>query len=154
MPYIHPTASVGSAIIGENTRIWQFVILGGNNISIGSNCNICAFCFIEDGVHIGSNVTIKNGVYLWKNMFVEDNVFIGPNSTFCNDKYPVSGNHDFICQPIRLERGSSIGANATILPGVVIGRDAIVGAGSIITRNVEPNTIVYTRSQQVVSKKP
>ena len=65
----------------------------------------------------------------------------------------MSGNQDFICQPIRLEKGSSIGANATILPGVVIGRDAIVGAGSVITRNVEPNTIVYTRSQQVVTKK-
>ena len=153
MLLIHPTASVGSASIGDNTRIWQYVILGGNNITIGENCNICAFCFIEDGVHIGSNVTIKNGVHLWKNMFVDDNVFIGPNCTFCNDKYPISGNQDFECQSIRLEKGSSIGANSTILPGVVIGREAMIGAGSVITRNVEPNTIVYTRSEQVVTKK-
>ena len=85
-------------------------------------------------------------------MFVDDNVFIGPNCTFCNDKYPISGNQDFECQPIRLQK-ARIGANSTILPGVVIGRDAMIGAGSVITRNVQPNTIVYTRSVQVVTKK-
>ena len=134
---IHPLSDVQSKNIGENTNIWQYcVVLAG--AKIGQNCNICSHCFIENDVVIGNNVTIKCGVQLWDGMIVEDNVFIGPNVTFCNDKYPKSRNKDCKLEPVIIKKGVSIGANATILPGVTIGEGAIIGAGSIVTKNVEP----------------
>lgn len=138
---IHPLSDVQSKNIGENTNIWQFcVVLAG--AKIGQNCNICSHCFIENDVVIGNNVTIKCGVQLWDGMIVEDNVFIGPNVTFCNDKYPKSRNKDWKLEPVIIKKGVSIGANATILPGVTIGEGAIIGAGSIVTKNVSAKTII------------
>ena len=78
---------------------------------------------------------------LWDGMRVEDNVFIGPNVTFCNDKYPKSKNKNFKLEPVIIKKGASIGANATILPGVTIGENALIAAGSVVTKNVEANTI-------------
>lgn len=132
---IHELSDVQSGSIGEGTRIWQFVvILPGARI--GKNCNICSHCFIENKVVVGDNVTIKCGVQLWDGITVEDNVFIGPNVTFCNDKYPKSGNHDFNLMSTVVKNGASIGANATILPGITIGQNAMVAAGAIVTKNV------------------
>jgi len=131
-------------MIGENTSVWQFcVILPG--AVIGDNCNICSHCFLENNVKIGNNVTIKCGVQIWDGIIVEDDVFIGPNVTFCNDKYPVSKNKDFNLQGIVVRKGASIGANATILPGVEIGEYSIIGAGAIITKNVSPHELVKGR---------
>ena len=112
---------------------------------IGDNCNICSHCFLENNVKIGNNVTIKCGVQIWDGIIVEDDVFIGPNVTFCNDKYPVSKNKDFNLQGIVVRKGASIGANATILPGVEIGEYSIIGAGAIITKNVSPHELVKGR---------
>ena len=141
---IHPLSDVSSKMIGENTSVWQFcVILPG--AVIGDNCNICSHCFLENNVKIGNNVTIKCGVQIWDGIIVEDDVFIGPNVTFCNDKYPVSKNKDFNLQGIVDRKGASIGANATILPGVEIGEYSIIGAGAIITKNVSPHELVKGR---------
>lgn len=137
---IHPLSDVQSVNIGKNTNIWQFcVVLKG--AAIGSNCNICSHCFIENDVKIGNNVTVKNGVSLYDGIVIEDDVFIGPNAVFCNDKYPKSKNKNFKLEPILIKKGASIGANATILPGVIIGEGALVAAGSIVTKDVEKNSV-------------
>ena len=137
---IHPLSDVQSVNIGKNTNIWQFcVVLKG--AAIGSNCNICSHCFIENDVKIGNNVTVKNGVSLYDGIVIEDDVFIGPNAVFCNDKYPKSKNKNFKLEPILIKKGASIGANATILPGVTIGEGALVGAGSVVTKDVEKNSV-------------
>ena len=137
--FIHPLADFQSKNIGENTRIWQFVVVLAD-AKIGNDCNICANCLIENEVSLGNNVTVKSGVQLWDGITVEDDVFIGPNVTFCNDRYPKSGNRNFKLEPILIKKGASIGANSTILPGVTIGENAMIGAGSVICKNVEPNT--------------
>lgn len=140
--FLHPLADIQTDNIGEETSIWQFcVILPG--AVIGKNCNICSHCFIENQVIIGNNVTIKCGVQIWDGITIEDSVFIGPNVTFCNDKYPVSGNKNYIMEKTRIKKGASIGGNATILPGIIIGEQAIVGAGAVVTKNVAPYSIVY-----------
>ena len=143
---IHPLSDVQSKNIGENTNIWQFcVVLSG--AKIGSGCNICSHCFIENDVVVGDNVTLKNGVYLYDGITVEDGVFIGPNATFCNDKYPKSKNKDFKLEKILIKKGASIGANATILPGVTIGENALIGAGAIVTKDVPDNIIVNGKNK-------
>lgn len=135
---IHHLSDVQTSSIGENTNIWQFcVILKG--ALIGANCNVCANCLIEGDVIIGDNVTIKCGVQVWDGMRIEDDVFIGPNVTFCNDRYPKSRAKDWQCEPVIIKKGASIGGNATILPGVVIGENALIGAGSIVTKDVAAN---------------
>lgn len=141
---IHKLTDVQTDDIGENTSIWQYcVVLCG--AKIGCDCNICSHCFIESNVVVGDRVTIKCGVQLWDGITVEDDVFIGPNVTFCNDKYPKSKNKEFKLEKILIKRGATIGANATILPGITIGENALIGAGAIITHDVEANEIVKGR---------
>jgi len=141
MAEIHELSDVHSTNIGTGTKIWQFcVVLAGARI--GSNCNICSHCFIENNVTIGNNVTIKNGTQLWDGITIEDNVFIGPNVTFTNDKTPRSQVYPEEFLTTIIKKGSSIGANATILPGLTIGEDSIIGAGAVVTKNVERNSIV------------
>ena len=135
---IHALSDVQSKNIGKDTNIWQYCVVLPN-AKIGDNCNICSHCFIENDVVIGNNVTVKNGVYLYDGITVEDDVFIGPNATFCNDRYPKSKNKDFKLEPVVIKKGASIGANATILPGVTIGENALVGAGAIVTKNIDAN---------------
>lgn len=142
MANIHSSSDVKSTFIGEDTNIWQFCVIFPKAV-IGKNCNICANVLIENDVVIGDNVTIKSGVQLWDGVCVEDNVFIGPNVTFTNDKYPRSKNHDFELGRITIRRGASIGANATILPGVEIGENAMIGAGSVVTKNVPHNEVWF-----------
>lgn len=139
---IHPLADVRTQQIGEGTRVWQFsVVLPGARI--GKDCNICANCFVENDVVIGDNVTLKCGVQLWDGLRVEDDVFIGPNATFCNDRHPRSGQHGFTLLQTRVCKGASIGANATILPGVTIGERAMIGAGSVVVHDVPADATVY-----------
>ncbi|EKN0529887.1 N-acetyltransferase, partial [Salmonella enterica] len=109
---------------------------------IGNHCNICAHTLIENKVIIGDNVTIKSGVYIWDGINIEDNVFIGPNVTFTNDIYPRSKKYLERYPTTRVKKNASIGANATILPGITIGQNSIVGAGSVVTRDVPDNVIV------------
>lgn len=138
---IHPLSDVQTNKIGENSTIWQFVVVLPG-ATIGANCNICSHCFIENDVKIGNNVTIKCGVQLWDGITIEDNVFVGPNATFTNDKYPKSKNKNYTLMRTFVRSGASIGANATILPGLEIGENAIIGAGAIVTKSVPSNTIV------------
>ena len=142
-PFIHQLADVKSSDIGEDTRIWQFsVVLSG--AKIGACCNLNAHTFVESDVVIGDNVTLKCGVFLWDGMRVGNDVFIGPNATFCNDKYPRAGVHDGrrkLLQTVICD-GASIGAGAVVLPGVKIGRNAIVGAGAVVTEDVPDGVIV------------
>ena len=140
--FIHPSAEVQTNNIGEDTVIWQYAIVL-KNAKIGKNCNINAHTFIDNDVIIGDNVTVKCGVYLWDGLRVEDNVFIGPNATFTNDKYPKSKIKPKEFKKIILKKGCSIGANATIMPGITIGENAIVGAGSVVTKDVPEGVIVF-----------
>ena len=132
---IHPLSDVQSENIGENTMVWQFCVIL-KNAQIGKDCNINCNVFIENDVVIGDNVTIKPGVQIWDGITIEDNVFIGPNVTFTNDKHPVSKNKDFQILETIVKKGASIGANSTILPGVTIYENAIVGAGSVVTKDI------------------
>jgi acetyltransferase-like isoleucine patch superfamily enzyme len=145
---IHPLSDVQSESIGEGTRIWQFsVVLAG--AKIGANCNICAQVFVENDVVIGDNVTVKNGVQLWDGIRIENNVFIGPNVTFTNDVFPRSKVYPKFLQAV-VKSGASVGANATILPGVIIGSDAMVGAGSVVTKDVPAGTVVVGNPAKIV----
>lgn len=139
--FIHKLSDVQSTHIGEDTYIWQFsVILKG--AQIGKNCNICAHTFIENDVKLGDNVTIKSGVYLWDGVHIEDNVFIGPNVTFTNDLHPRSKQYPESYLPTLVKSKASIGANATILPGLTLGENCMVGAGAVVTKDVPKNAIV------------
>jgi len=136
---IHKLADVQSSNIPESTRIWQFVVVLPEAV-IGENCNICSQCFIENDVRVGNNVTVKNGVYLWDGITIEDNVQIGPNVTFTNDKYP-RAKQAFEVQRTTIKKGASIGAASVILGGVTIGENALIGAGSVVTKDVPANEL-------------
>ncbi len=139
---IHKTADVQSESIGPGTTIWQsVVVLPGARI--GDDVNICAHCFVENDVIIGDRVTVKSGVYLWDGVRLEDDVFVGPNVTFTNDKFPRSKAYPDHPMLMRVEVGASVGGGAVLLPGVTIGRGAMVGAGAVVTKSVPPYAIVY-----------
>ena len=139
---IHPTAIVESQAIGTDTCVWAFVhILPG--AVIGERCNICDHCFIEGQVRIGNEVTVKTGVSIWDGVTLEDRVFIGPNAVFTNDLLPRSRNAAYQMQRTLVKAGASIGANATVLSGLTIGRSALVGIGSVVTRDVPDYGLVY-----------
>jgi acetyltransferase-like isoleucine patch superfamily enzyme len=141
-PFIHEKAEVQTQFVGCGTKIWQYtIVLRG--AKIGSNCNINALCFIENDVTIGNNVTIKCGVQLWDGITVDDDVFIGPNVTFTNDKYPRSKVYPDEFVRTRIKRRASIGANATILCGITIGENAMIGAGSVVTKDVPDGELWY-----------
>ena len=138
---IHNLADVQTENIGKGTKIWQFcVILEG--AQIGENCNICSHCFIENDVIIGDNVTIKNGVNVYDGVIIENDVCIGSNVTFTNDRYPKAKNKDWQMEKVLIKKGASIGAGATILPGITIGENAMIGAGSVVTKDVSANITV------------
>jgi len=141
--FVHKNGLVDlGAQIGARTRIWAFVhILPG--AQVGVDCNICDHVFIENDVVIGNRVTIKSGVQLWDGVRIEDDVFIGPNATFTNDPFPRSKKHLSNYPPTQIRCGASIGANATILPGIIVGQGAMIGAGAVVTQNIPPNAIVY-----------
>jgi UDP-2-acetamido-3-amino-2,3-dideoxy-glucuronate N-acetyltransferase len=152
-PFIHEKAEVQTKIIGEGTKIWQYSIIL-EKAKIGSNCNINALCFIENDVVIGNNVTIKCGVHLWDGITIEDNVQIGPSAAFTNDKYPRAKDYSYKLARIIIKKGSSIGANATILGGVTIGKYAMIGAGSVVTKDVPDGELWYGNPARSHGKAP
>lgn len=141
LAFIHPLAEVRGAVIGSGTRIWQFSVVFPS-AKIGQDCNICSHCLIENDVVVGDRVTVKSGVQLWDGLRVGDDVFIGPNVSFANNR----SLHDWLkpeISPITtIHDRVSIGAGAVILPGLEIGRNAMVAAGAVITRSVPPNAVV------------
>ncbi|KMQ70418.1 dTDP-6-deoxy-3,4-keto-hexulose isomerase [Chryseobacterium koreense CCUG 49689] len=140
MVKIHPLADVQSENIGDGTQIWQYCVVLENAV-IGKNCNINCQVLIENDVVIGDEVTIKPGVQVWDGVTLEDDVFVGPNVTFTNDLFPKSKNLSFELKRTLIKKGASIGANATILAGITVGENALIGAGSVLTKDVPANEI-------------
>lgn len=138
--FIHERALCESEHVGRGTRVWAFAHVLPE-ARIGEDCNICDGVFVEGDVVVGDRVTVKSGVQLWNGVRVEDDVFIGPNATFTNDPFPRSRSWIESARTV-VRAGASIGANATILPGIEIGRSAMVGAGAVVTRSVPPHAIV------------
>lgn len=138
---IHPSAEVLTKNIGEGTEIWQYAVVLAD-ASIGRHCNINCHTFIENDVRIGNSVTVKSGVYLWNGITIEDNVFIGPNVTFTNDRYPRSKQYPEKFLHTLVQYGATLGANATILGGINIGKFAMIGAGSVATKSIPDFALV------------
>lgn len=147
--FIHPLADVKTSAIGLNTRIWQYAVVFVD-AQIGEYCNICAHTLIESDVIIGNNVTVKSGVYIWDGVRIEDNVFLGPNATLTNDPMPRSRKYPEKFSGITLKKGCSIGANATILPGITIGENAMVGASAVVTKDVPANAVVVGNPAKII----
>lgn len=145
---IHSTSDIQTKTIGSGTHVWQYCVVL-EQAQIGVDCNICSHCFIENDVVVGDRVTIKCGVQLWDGLRIEDDVFVGPNVTFTNDKHPRSKQYPDEYLTTTLKAGSSIGANATILPGITIGAGAMVGAGAVVTRDVPAGAIVIGNPAKV-----
>lgn len=139
---IHPLSDVQTQNVGENTNIWQFCVVLKNAV-IGNNCNINAGVLIENDVVIGDNVTIKSGVQIWDGITIEDNVFIGPNVTFTNDFLPRSKQYPKEFLKTTIKKFASIGANSTIVGGIIINEYAMIGAGSVVTKNVGIQELWY-----------
>ncbi len=139
---IHKLSDVQSLNIGENTNIWQFCVVL-QEARIGNNCNINAQVLIENDVLIGDNVTIKSGVQIWDGAILEDNVFIGPNVTFINEFTPRSKEYPNQFLKTIVKKGASIGANSTILGGIIIAEYAMIGAGSVVTKNIGVQELWY-----------
>lgn len=147
--FVHPNALCETDAVGEGTRIWAFAhVLPGARI--GRDCNICDGVFVEGDVTVGDRVTVKCGVQLWNGVRLHDDVFVGPNATFTNDLFPRSRQYPDRFLETVVEAGASIGANATILPGLRIGSGAMVGAGSVITRSVPANAIVAGNPARII----
>lgn len=145
----HERAIVESPNIGEGTRVWAFAhVLPG--AVVGKDCNICDGVFVENDVVIGDRVTIKCGVQVWDGVRLEDDVFVGPNATFTNDPMPRSRQHLAKYPATVVRRGASIGANATILPGLTIGIGAMVGAGAVVTGSVPAHAVVVGNPARIV----
>lgn len=139
---IHDLADVQTENIGEDTMVWQFCVIL-KEAKIGRNCNINCNVFIENDVVIGDNVTIKPGVQVWDGVTLEDNVFVGPNVTFTNDLIPRSKQYPTEFSKTLVKKGASIGANSTIIAGNTIGEHALIGAGSVITKDIPANTVWF-----------
>ncbi len=139
---IHELSDVQSVNIGKNTNIWQFCVVLKNAI-IGNNCNINASVLIENDVIIGDNVTVKSGVQVWDGITIEDNVFIGPNVTFTNDSSPRSKVYPKVFLKTTIKNSASLGANSTIVGGIIIDEYAMIGAGSVVTKDVGIQELWY-----------
>jgi acetyltransferase-like isoleucine patch superfamily enzyme len=145
--YFHPAALVETDAIGAGTRVWAFAhVMRGAHL--GNNCNVGDHVFVESGAIIGNNVTLKNNVCVWAGITLDDDVFVGPNATFTNDRYPRSPRMREAATryetPERwlaltvVERGVSIGANVTVVPGLRLGRYSMIAAGAVVTTDVTP----------------
>lgn len=139
---IHPTAVVeDGASMGAGTRIWHFAHVRAG-ASLGERCMLGKSSFVDAGAVIGSGCRIQNFVSIYAGVTLEDDVFVGPGATFTNDRFPRAAGGDWQPLPTLVRTGASIGANATILCGLTIGEWAMVGAGAVVTRDVEAHRLV------------
>ena len=140
--FIHPSATVDSgASIGEGTRVWINVQIR-EKASVGKNCILSKDVYVDHGVSIGNRCKIQNSVSIYNGVTIGDDVFVGPGACFTNDKVPRAFNSDWMVEATIVDRGASIGANATIVCGITIGEYAMVAAGSVVSRDVEPFALV------------
>jgi len=147
--FAHPQALIESPHIGAGTRVWAFAhVLPG--ATLGRECNVCDHVFVENDVVVGDRVTIKCGVQLSDGVTLEDDVFVGPNAIFTNDPFPRSRQRPGNYARTVVRAGASIGANATILPGLTLGRGCMVGAGAVVTRDVPANAIVAGNPARII----
>lgn len=141
--FIHPTAEVSeSAKIGSGTKVWNQAQICEEAV-IGENCVLGKDVYIDQGVRIGNGVKIENGVSIFQGVTIEDGILIGANAAFTNDKYPRAFKEEWQIVPTLVRRGASIGANATIVCGITVGEYAMVGAGSVVARDVPNHGLVY-----------
>jgi acetyltransferase-like isoleucine patch superfamily enzyme len=148
--YIHPTATVDAgAVIGEGTRVWVNVQIR-EGVTIGSNCILSKDVYIDHHVSIGDGCKVQNSVSIYNGVTLEDDVFVGPNACFTNDRVPRAFQSDWKVTPTLVKHGASIGANATIVCGITIGEYAMVGAGSVVIRDVEPYALVVGNPARAV----
>jgi len=147
--FTHPSGICETDKVGAATRIWAFTHILPE-AQIGSECNICDHVFIENKVTLGDRVTIKCGVAIWDGVCIEDDVFVGPCVAFTNDVFPRSKLYQSELAQTLVRKGASLGANSTILPGVTIGAQAMVGAGSVVTHDVPPFAIVVGNPARIV----
>ena len=130
------------ADIGDETRVWAFAHVQKNS-HVGSHCNICHGAYIEKGSVVGHYVTIKNNVSIFDGVTIEDDVFIGANVSFINDRFPRSNRKDeWTLEKTLVKKGATIGAGSVILCGITIGQYALIGAGSVVTKNVPDHALV------------
>ncbi len=149
--FSHPTSVIAeNSHIGSQCKIWMNVQIR-ENVSIGENSILSKDVYIDHCVVIGKNCKIQNGVSVYNGVTIEDDVFVGPNATFTNDRVPRAFNPDWTITPTLIQKGSSIGANATIICGITIGEYAMVAAGSVVTKNVAPYTLVMGNPARFVS---
>lgn len=147
--FVHPQGLCESEQVGPGTRVWAFAhVLPGARI--GRDVNICDGVFVENDVVIGDRVTIKCGVQVWDGVTLEDDVFVGPNVTFTNDPFPRSKQWQDSVARTRVAAGASLGGGSVILPGLVIGREAMVGAGSVVTHDVPAHAIVAGNPARII----
>jgi UDP-2-acetamido-3-amino-2,3-dideoxy-glucuronate N-acetyltransferase len=140
--YAHPSAIIeDGATVGQDSKVWHFAHIRAG-ASIGRDCTLGKDVFVDAGVHIGSECKIQNGVSVYAGVTIEDQVFVGPHAVFTNDRLPRAFTSSWDLVETRVLLGSSIGANATIVCGVVIGSYAMVGAGSVVTRDVNAHELV------------
>lgn len=150
--FVHPTANVSpQASIGEGTKVWINVQIR-ENASIGTDCILSKDVYIDHSVKIGNRCKIQNSVSVYHGVEIGDEVFVGPNVAFTNDRVPRAFNADWKITPTRVENGASLGANSTIVCGITIGEFAMVAAGSVVTRDVEPFTLVMGNPARPVAR--
>jgi acetyltransferase-like isoleucine patch superfamily enzyme len=148
--FVHPSAEVArDARIGEGTKIWhQCQVMSGARI--GANCKLGKCVYVDLGVQVGDGVKIQNGISLYKGVRVEDDVLLGPHMAFTNDLYPRAFNDDYEITPTLVRKGASVGANATIVCGVTLGRYCMVGAGAVVTADVPDYALVVGNPARVI----
>lgn len=140
--YIHPTAEVSEkALIGDGTKIWNLAQVR-EEAEVGENCIISKNVYVDTKVKIGNRVKIQNNVNVYHGVEIEDDVFLGPSMTFTNDMFPRAFNNEWKIAKTYVKKGASIGANSTVVCGVVIGEYAMIGAGSVVTKDVPPYALV------------
>jgi acetyltransferase-like isoleucine patch superfamily enzyme len=150
--FIHPTAKVAeTARLGDGTRVWVNVQIRENAV-VGSRCILSKDVYVDHGVRIGDRCKVQNGVSIYHGVTIDDDVFVGPGAVFTNDRVPRAFNAQWVVTPTRIERGASIGANATVICGVTIGEYAMVAAGSVVTADVPPFTLVMGVPARAVAR--